>query len=123
MVERRRLPNRREGDTVKVRLAGQSVYIRVAEFDDGSLGEIFVDVEKEGSFNRSLINEWCIMFSYALQIGGDLTYLVDKCLHSRFEPSGVVQEHPFIKSASSVLDLVARHLAIEYLDREDLKQA
>ena len=121
MTKRKRLPNKRQGTTQKVTLNGTSIYIRTGEYEDGSLGEIFIDIEKEGALIRSLVNGWCIAFSIALQYGADLSDLCEKYLFTKFEPSGMVKCHPDIKRASSIYDLVARHLAIMYLNREDLK--
>lgn len=115
------LPERRRGYTQKMRIGGQTLYLRTGEYEDGTLGEIFVDLSKEGAMIRSLVNCICITVSVALQNGTSLEDLVDKFLHTKFDPSGPVECHSHIKMASSITDLIFRDLAINYLGRNDLK--
>lgn len=119
IVERKQLPAKRRGYTIKGKVGGQAIFLRTGEYSDGTLGEIFVDMAKEGATMRSLLNSFAIAISVGLQYGVPLEEFVDKFAFSRFEPSGMV-EHPNIKSATSVLDYIFRVLAYEYLDREDL---
>jgi ribonucleoside-diphosphate reductase alpha chain len=118
-VERKQLPAKRRGYTIKGKVGGQAIFLRTGEYGDGTLGEIFVDMAKEGATMRSLLNSFAIAISVGLQYGVPLEEYVDKFTFSRFEPSGMV-EHPNIKSATSVLDYIFRLLAYEYLDRDDL---
>ena len=120
-MEKRKLPNRRGGYTQKMKIGGQTLYLRTGEYEDGTLGEIFVDLSKEGALIRSMMNSFCIGISVALQSAASLEDLCEKFLHTKFEPSGIVQNHPHIKMASSILDLIFRDLAINYLGRGDLK--
>jgi ribonucleoside-diphosphate reductase alpha chain len=119
---RRSLPSRRSGYTQKGRIGGHSIYIRTGEYDDGSLGEIFLDMHKEGAAFRSLLNSFAIAVSLGLQYGVPLEEYVDAFTFSRFEPNGVVQGHDYVKSATSVIDFIFRDLAISYLKRNDLGQ-
>ena len=119
IVERKQLPAKRRGYTIKGKVGGQALFLRTGEYGDGTLGEIFIDMAKEGATMRSLLNSFAIAISVGLQYGVPLEEYVDKFIFSRFEPSGIV-EHPNIKSATSVLDYIFRLLAYEYLDREDL---
>ena len=119
IVERKQLPAKRRGYTIKGKVGGQAMFLRTGEYGDGTLGEIFIDMAKEGATMRSLLNSFAIAISVGLQYGVPLEEYVDKFIFSRFEPSGIV-EHPNIKSATSVLDYIFRLLAYEYLDREDL---
>lgn len=119
IVERKTLPAKRRGYTYKSKVGGQPMFVRTGEYGDGTLGEIFIDMAKEGATMRSLLNSFAIAVSVGLQYGVPLEEFVDKFIFTRFEPSGVV-DHPNIKSATSVLDYVFRLLAYEYLDREDL---
>jgi ribonucleoside-diphosphate reductase alpha chain len=119
---RRSLPNRRVGYTQKAKIAGHSIFIRTGEYDDGRLGEIFLDMHKEGAAFRSLLNSFAIAVSLGLQYGVPLDEYVDAFTFSRFEPNGMVQGHEYIKMATSVLDYVFRDLAIAYQDRYDLGQ-
>ncbi len=119
IVERQTLPAKRRGYTIKGKVGGQAIFLRTGEYNDGTLGEIFVDMAKEGATMRSMLNSFAIAISVGLQYGVPLEEFVDKFAFSRFEPSGMV-EHPNIKSATSVLDYIFRLLAYEYLDREDL---
>lgn len=119
IVERKQLPAKRRGYTFKAKVGGQPLFVRTGEYDDGTLGEIFLDMAKEGATMRSLMNSFAIAVSVGLQYGVPLEEFVDKFTFTRFEPSGVV-EHPNIKTATSVLDFIFRLLAYEYLDRSDL---
>ncbi|MDR1787960.1 MAG: adenosylcobalamin-dependent ribonucleoside-diphosphate reductase [Treponema sp.] len=120
---RHRLPFRRSGYTQKVKIGGHSIFIRTGEYDDGSLGEIFLDMHKEGAAFRSLLNSFAIAVSLGLQYGVPLEEYVDAFTFSRFEPNGIVQGHDYIKLATSVIDYIFRDLAISYLSRADLAQA
>jgi ribonucleoside-diphosphate reductase alpha chain len=119
---RRSLPNRRMGYTQKAKIAGHSIFIRTGEYDSGRLGEIFLDMHKEGAAFRSLLNSFAIAVSLGLQYGVPLEEYVDAFTFSRFEPNGMVQGHEYVKMATSVLDFVFRDLAISYQDRFDLGQ-
>lgn len=119
IVERKQLPAKRRGYTIKAKVGGQPMFVRTGEYSDGTLGEIFLDMAKEGATMRSLMNSFAIAVSVGLQYGVPLEEYVDKFTFTRFEPAGVV-EHPNIKSATSVLDFIFRLLAYEYLDRTDL---
>lgn len=119
IVERKQLPAKRRGYTIKAKVGGQPLFVRTGEYGDGTLGEIFLDMAKEGATMRSLMNSFAIAVSIGLQYGVPLDEFVDKFTFTRFEPAGIV-EHPNIKSATSVLDFVFRLLAYEYLDRNDL---
>lgn len=119
IVERKQLPAKRRGYTIKGKVGGQALFLRTGEYGDGTLGEIFIDMAKEGATMRSLLNSFAIAISVGLQYGVPLEEFVDKFAFSRFEPSGIV-DHPNIKTATSVLDYIFRLLAYEYLDRDDL---
>jgi ribonucleoside-diphosphate reductase alpha chain len=119
---RKPLPNRRMGYTQKAKIGGHSIFIRTGEYEDGSLGEIFLDMHKEGAAFRSLINSFAITVSLGLQYGVPLEEYVDAFTFSRFEPNGMVQGHDYVKMATSVIDYVFRDLAISYLKRTDLGQ-
>ena len=119
IVERKKLPHRRKGFTQKAKIGGQTVFVRTGEYNDGTLGEIFIDMHKEGASFRSLVNCFAIAISIGLQYGVPLEEFVSKFTFTRFEPSGMVN-HPNIKSASSVIDYIFRLLAFEYLNRTDL---
>lgn len=119
IVERKQLPAKRRGYTIKAKVGGQPLFVRTGEYNDGTLGEIFLDMAKEGATMRSLMNSFAIAISVGLQYGVPLEEYVDKFTFTRFEPAGVV-DHPNIKSATSVLDFIFRLLAFEYLDRTDL---
>ncbi|HLL26480.1 MAG TPA: vitamin B12-dependent ribonucleotide reductase [Xanthobacteraceae bacterium] len=118
--ERERLPSRRKGYTQKAVVGGHKVYLRTGEYDDGRLGEIFVDMHKEGATLRSLLNNFAIAISLGLQYGVPLEEYVDAFTFTRFEPSGGVQGNDTIKMSTSILDYVFRELAISYLGRYDL---
>ncbi|MCK9542895.1 MAG: adenosylcobalamin-dependent ribonucleoside-diphosphate reductase [Novosphingobium sp.] len=117
---RKRLPNKRIGYTQKAKIAGQSLYIRTGEYIDGSLGEIFIDIHREGATLRSLLNCFSIAVSLGLQHGVPLEEFVDAFTFTKFEPSGPVQGHDRIKMTNSIIDYIFRDLAISYLKREDL---
>jgi len=119
---RKPLPNRRMGYTQKAKIGGHSIFIRTGEYEDGSLGEIFLDMHKEGAAFRSLLNSFAITVSLGLQYGVPLDEYVDAFTFSRFEPNGMVQGHDYVKMATSVIDYVFRDLAISYLKRSDLGQ-
>ncbi len=119
IVERKKLPSKRRGFTQKAKLGGQTVFVRTGEYDDHTLGEIFVDMHKEGASFRSLMNCFAISVSIGLQYGVPLEEFVNKFTFTRFEPSGMV-DHPNIKNASSIVDYIFRLLAFEYLGRTDL---
>src|SRR5262249_5656890 len=118
--ERERMPDRRKGYTQKAVVGGHKVYLRTGEYDDGRLGEIFIDMHKEGAALRSIINNFAIAVSLGLQYGVPLEEYVDAFTFTRFEPSGPVQGNDSIKYATSILDYVFRELAVSYLDRFDL---
>ncbi len=119
-VVRRRLPNRRSGYTQKARITGHKIYVRTGEYEDGTLGEIFIDMHKEGAAFRSLMNCFSIAISLGLQYGVPLEEFVDAFVYTRFEPNGMVAGNDHIKMATSVIDYIFRELAISYLDRLDL---
>ncbi|GHV85269.1 hypothetical protein AGMMS50230_08770 [Spirochaetia bacterium] len=119
---RRPLPNRRSGYTQKAKIGGHSIFIRTGEYDNGKLGEIFLDMHKEGAAFRSLLNSFAIAVSLGLQYGVPLEEYVDAFTFSRFEPNGLVQGHDYIKMSTSVIDYIFRDLAISYLKRSDLGQ-
>ncbi|MGD9846419.1 MAG: adenosylcobalamin-dependent ribonucleoside-diphosphate reductase, partial [Variibacter sp.] len=118
--ERERMPDRRKGYTQKAVVGGHKVYLRTGEYDDGRLGEIFIDMHKEGAALRSIINNFAIAVSLGLQYGVPLEEYVDAFTFTRFEPNGPVQGNDTIKYATSMLDYIFRELAVSYLDRFDL---
>ncbi|WP_036290777.1 vitamin B12-dependent ribonucleotide reductase [Methylosinus sp. PW1] len=118
--EREKLPDRRKGYTQKAAVGGHKVYLRTGEYVDGRLGEIFIDMHKEGAAFRSLMNNFAIAISLGLQYGVPLEEYVDAFTFTRFEPAGFVQGNDAIKNATSILDYVFRELAISYLGRNDL---
>ncbi len=120
IAKRRRLPDRREGYTQKAKINGQSVYIRTGEYDNGQLGEIFIDMHREGAAFRSLLNCFAISISLGLQHGVPLEEFIDAFVFTRFEPSGIVTGNVKIKMATSVIDYIFRELAVTYLGRHDL---
>src|SRR5712691_7920470 len=120
MRERERMPDRRKGYTQKAVVGGHKVYLRTGEYDDGRLGEIFIDMHKEGAALRSLLNNFAIAVSLGLQYGVPLDEYVDAFTFTRFEPSGPVQGNDSIKYATSILDYVFRELAVSYMERFDL---
>ena len=117
---REKLPSRRKGYTQKAIVGGHKVYLRTGEYEDGSLGEIFIDMHKEGAGFRAMMNNFAIAVSVGLQYGVPLEEFVDAFTFTRFEPAGMVQGNDSIKSATSILDYIFRELAISYLDRTDL---
>ncbi len=120
IVARRKLPQRRTGYTQKATIGGHKIYLRTGEYDDGNLGEIFIDMHKEGAAFRSMMNNFAIAVSIGLQYGVPLEEYVDAFTFTRFEPSGLVEGNETIKMATSVLDYLFRELAVSYLDRSDL---
>jgi ribonucleoside-diphosphate reductase alpha chain len=120
MRERERMPDRRKGYTQKAVVGGHKLYLRTGEYDDGRLGEIFIDMHKEGAALRSLLNNFAIAVSLGLQYGVPLDEYVDAFTFTRFEPQGPVQGNDSIKYATSILDYVFRELAVSYLERFDL---
>src|SRR5665213_1479288 len=119
IVERRTLPAKRRGFTQKAKINGQALFLRTGEYSDGTLGEIFIDMAKEGATMRSMLNCFAISISIGLQYGVPLEEFVEKFVFTRFEPSGMV-EHPNIKTTTSIIDFMFRSLAYEYLGRNDL---
>ncbi len=119
IVERRSLPAKRRGFTQKAKINGQAIFLRTGEYSDGTLGEIFIDMAKEGATMRSMLNCFAIAISIGLQYGVPLEEFVDKFAFTRFEPAGFV-EHPNIKSTTSIVDFIFRVLGYEYLGRTDL---
>jgi ribonucleoside-diphosphate reductase alpha chain len=122
-TERRRLPGRRKGYTQKASVGGHKVYLRTGEYEDGTAGEIFIDMHKEGAAFRSLMNNFAIAISIGLQYGVPLDEYVEAFTFTRFEPSGMVEGNDTIKMATSVLDYIFREMAISYLGRNDLAHA
>ncbi len=120
MREREKLPDRRKGYIQKATVGGHKVYLHTGEYEDGRLGEIFIDMHKEGAAFRSLMNNFAIAISLGLQYGVPLEEYVDAFTFTRFEPAGLVQGNDAIKNATSILDYVFRELAISYLGRNDL---
>ncbi|MDP3278712.1 MAG: vitamin B12-dependent ribonucleotide reductase [Deltaproteobacteria bacterium] len=119
-AQRFRLPQRRRGFTQEARIGGHKVFFRTGEFDDGQLGEIFIDMHKEGASFRSLMNCFAIAVSMGLQHGVPLEEFVDQFTFTRFEPQGNVEGHPNVKMATSIVDYIFRSLGVEYLRRYDL---
>jgi len=119
IVERRTLPAKRRGFTQKAKINGQVMFLRTGEYSDGALGEIFIDMAKEGATMRSMLNCFAIAISIGLQYGVPLEEFVEKFVFTRFEPAGMV-EHPNIKTTTSIVDFIFRALAYEYLGRTDL---
>jgi ribonucleoside-diphosphate reductase alpha chain len=118
--ERSRLPQRRKGYTQKATVGGHKVYLRTGEYEDGRLAEVFIDMHKEGSAFRSLMNNFAIAISIGLQYGVPLEEFVEAFTFTRFDPAGMVEGNDAIKMATSILDYLFRELAISYLDRNDL---
>jgi len=121
-AERRRLPDRRKGYIQKATVGGHKVYLHTGEFDDGELGEIFIDMHKEGAAFRSLMNNFAIAVSIGLQYGVPLEEFVDAFIFTRFEPAGEVTGNDSIRKATSILDYIFRELAVSYLGRDDLAE-
>ena len=120
VVQKKVMPSKRRGFTQKAAVGGQTIYVRTGEYEDGTLGEIFVDMHKEGATFRSLMNCFAIAISVGLQYGVPLEEFVDKFTFTRFEPSGMVSGHENIKSSTSIIDYIFRLLGYEYLERADL---
>ncbi|MEQ1649667.1 MAG: vitamin B12-dependent ribonucleotide reductase, partial [Hyphomicrobiaceae bacterium] len=118
--EREKLPGRRKGYTQKATVGGHKVYLTTGEYGDGRIGEIFIDMHKEGAAFRSLMNNFAIAISLGLQYGVPLEEYVDAFTFTRFEPAGIVTGNETIKNATSVLDYIFRELAVSYLGRNDL---
>ncbi len=119
-AEREKLPHRRKGYTQKAIVGGHKVYLRTGEYEDGKIGEIFIDMHKEGAAFRSLMNNFAIAVSIGLQYGVPLEEFVEAFTFTRFEPQGIVTGNDTIKMSTSILDYIFRELAISYLDRHDL---
>ncbi len=117
---REKMPQRRKGYTQKAVVGGHKVYLRTGEYEDGNLGEIFIDMHKEGAGFRAMMNNFAIAISVGLQYGVPLEEFVDAFTFTKFEPAGIVQGNDSIKNATSILDYVFRELAVSYLDRTDL---
>ncbi len=120
IAERRRLPDRRKGYTQKATVGGHKVYLRTGEYEDGKLGEIFIDMHKEGAAFRSLMNNFAIAVSIGLQYGVPLEEYIEAFTFTRFEPSGMVRGNDTIKMSTSILDYIFRELAVSYMGRNDL---
>jgi ribonucleoside-diphosphate reductase alpha chain len=120
---RRKLPDRRKGYIQKAAVGGHKVYLHTGEYDDGELGEIFIDMHKEGAAFRSLMNNFAVSISIGLQYGVPLDEFVDAFVFTRFEPAGPVTGNDSVKSATSILDYVFRELGVSYLGRDDLANA
>ncbi|MEK6579256.1 MAG: adenosylcobalamin-dependent ribonucleoside-diphosphate reductase, partial [Bdellovibrionota bacterium] len=119
---RHKLPAKRLGFTQEAGIAGHKVYLRTGEYEDGTLGEVFIDMHKEGAAYRSMMNCFAISVSLGLQYGVPLKEFVDKFTFTRFEPSGIVEGHPNVKLATSIVDYIFRVLGMEYLGRTDFVQ-
>ncbi|MFM9975167.1 MAG: vitamin B12-dependent ribonucleotide reductase, partial [Beijerinckiaceae bacterium] len=118
--EQEKLPTRRKGYTQKAKVGGHTVFLRTGEYEDGRIGEIFIDMNKEGATLRALLNNFAIAISLGLQYGVPLEEYVEAFTFTKFEPAGLVQGNDTIKMASSILDYIFRELAISYLGRNDL---
>src|SRR5206468_12302534 len=119
-LRRRRLPKRRHGFTQEARIGGHKVFLRTGEYEDGTLGEIFIDMHKEGAAFRSMMNCFAIAVSMGLQYGVPLEDLVNHFTFTRIQPQGRVDGHDHIRACTSVNDYVFRTLGLEYLNRTDL---
>ena len=120
VARRQKLPFRRSGYTQKVKIGGQSVYLRTGEYENGQLGEIFIDMHREGAAFRSLMNCFAIAISLGLQHGVPLEEFVDAFVFTKFEPSGMVNGSPHVRMTTSIIDYIFRELAVTYLERDDL---
>tara|TARA_B100001123_G_scaffold418383_1_gene522323 strand:+ start:61 stop:915 length:855 start_codon:yes stop_codon:yes gene_type:complete len=118
--DRSKMPDRRKGYIQKVTIGGHKIYLHTGEYDDGKVGEIFIDMNKEGELVKALMNNFAIAISLGLQYGVPLDEFVDAFIETKFEPSGEIKGNDRILSASSILDYIFRELAISYLGREDL---
>jgi ribonucleoside-diphosphate reductase alpha chain len=119
-LQRHRLPQRRRGYTQEAKVAGHKVFLRTGEYEDGTVGEIFIDMNKEGAAMRSLLNCFAVAISLGLQYGVPLEHFVEQFTFTKFEPNGMVAGHPHVKSATSIIDYVFRVLGIEYLGKTEL---
>src|SRR5258708_21521045 len=115
-----RLPKKRHGFTQEARVGGHKIFLRTGEYDDQTLGEIFIYMHKEGAAFRSLMNCFAMSISIGLQYGVPLQTYVDQFTFTRFEPQGPVEGHPYVKFATSIVDFIFRALGVEYLHRHDL---
>jgi ribonucleoside-diphosphate reductase alpha chain len=120
VATRRPLPERRAGYTQGASIGNHEILLRTGEYSDGALGEIFIDIKREGVAFQSVIGAFASAVSIALQHGVPLEELVNEFMFARFEPSGEVMGHPFIKTTTSIIDLIFRELAVTYLNRRDL---
>jgi ribonucleoside-diphosphate reductase alpha chain len=118
--DRSGMPDRRKGYIQKVSIADHKIYLHTGEYDDGKIGEIFIDMNKEGELVKALMNNFAIAISLGLQYGVPLDEFVDAFIETKFEPSGEIKGNDRILNASSILDYIFRELAISYLGREDL---
>ena len=118
--DRSRMPDRRKGYIQKVSIGDHKIYLHTGEYDDGKIGEIFIDMNKEGELVKALMNNFAIAISLGLQYGVPLDEFVDAFIETKFEPSGEIKGNDRILNASSILDYIFRELAISYLGREDL---
>jgi len=118
--DRSRMPDRRKGYIQKVSVGDHKIYLHTGEYDDGKIGEIFIDMNKEGELVKALMNNFAIAISLGLQYGVPLDEFVDAFIETKFEPSGEIKGNDRILNASSILDYIFRELAISYLGREDL---
>jgi len=114
------MPDRRKGYIQKVSIGEHKIYLHTGEYDDGKVGEIFIDTNKEGELVKDLMNNFAIAISFGLQYGVPLDEFVDAFIETKFEPSGEIKGNDRILNASSILDYIFRELAISYLGREDL---
>ena len=117
---RSKMPDRRKGYIQKITIGNHKIYLHTGEYDDGKVGEIFIDMNKEGELVKALMNNFAIAISLGLQYGVPLDEFVDAFIETKFEPSGEIKGNDRILSASSILDYIFRELAISYLGREDL---
>ena len=118
--DRSKMPDRRKGYIQKVSIGDHKIYLHTGEYDDGKVGEIFIDMNKEGELVKALMNNFAIAISLGLQYGVPLEEFVDAFIETKFEPSGEIKGNDRILNASSILDYIFRELAISYLGREDL---
>jgi ribonucleoside-diphosphate reductase alpha chain len=119
-TNRSKMPDRRKGYIQKVSIGDHKIYLHTGEYDDGKVGEIFIDMNKEGELVKALMNNFAIAISLGLQYGVPLDEFVDAFIETKFEPSGEIKGNDRILNASSILDYIFRELAISYLGREDL---
>ena len=118
--DRSKMPDRRKGYIQKITIGNHKIYLHTGEYDDGKVGEIFIDMNKEGELVKALMNNFAIAISLGLQYGVPLDEFVDAFIETKFEPSGEIKGNDRILNASSILDYIFRELAISYLGREDL---